>query len=263
MNIKRFIGIRVIKTAIAVIVSITLASWIGLKNPNSAGLLSILGIEVTKRKGLRSAFARISASILGLLVASALFSMLGFHVWVISLFVLVVFPILHRLRLSDGAVTGSVTMFHLYLAQTITAELVLNEILLLFVGLGSATLINIMYFPKNDEMIRAYKSKLEQLYASIFLHIAEHLKDETVVWDGSELLEASRLVEEGAYKVSHSLENSLVFGQDAYVYWQMYFYMRREQLESIQRMLGLVAQVSRTIPQGKACPLFLKNLVKM
>jgi uncharacterized membrane protein YgaE (UPF0421/DUF939 family) len=260
MNIKRFIGIRVIKTAIAVIVSITLASWIGLKNPNSAGLLSILGIEVTKRKGLRSAFARISASILGLLVASALFSMLGFHVWVISLFVLIVFPILHRLRLSDGAVTGSVTMFHLYLAQTITAELVLNEILLLFVGLGSATLINIMYFPKNDAMIRAYKSKLEQLYASIFLHIAEHLKDETVVWDGSELLEASRLVEEGAYKVSHSLENSLVFVQDAYVYWQMYFYMRREQLESIQRMLGLVAQVSRTIPQGESLASIFEEL---
>lgn len=59
-------GIRVIKTAIATIAAIYTAHYFGLEPPLSAGILAILGVEVTRMKGLRSAFDRFIASVLGL-----------------------------------------------------------------------------------------------------------------------------------------------------------------------------------------------------
>ena len=46
-----------------------------------------------------------------------------------------------------------------------------------------------------------------------------------------------------------SMENTLLFGGDPY--WRVYFFMRGEQLESIHRMIDLVAQVYQTLPQGE------------
>jgi uncharacterized membrane protein YgaE (UPF0421/DUF939 family) len=244
------VGLRVIKTAIAVVVSITIAQLLGVSSPNSAGLLAILGVGVTKRKGILNAFQRIAASVLALLFGMLLFSLFGFHIWVIGIFVFVVFPILHKMRLSDGAVTGSVVMLHVYSNGAINLDILWNELLLLIVGLGTATLINIAYMPKQDKAIVAYKSKVEELFSQIFKHIAAHLRDNSVVWDGKELLEAVEVIEQGSEAAKKTAENSLIFGGETY--GVVYFYMRGEQLESIGRMSLIVAQVYQNLPQGES-----------
>ena len=47
-------GFRVIKTAIAALMAVLIADWCGLPGPTSAGLLAILGVDVTRKE----AFAR-------------------------------------------------------------------------------------------------------------------------------------------------------------------------------------------------------------
>jgi uncharacterized membrane protein YgaE (UPF0421/DUF939 family) len=253
-------GFRVIKTALAAVAAIYISQWIGLSSPISAGLLAILGVEVTKRKGITSAFKRIAASVFALLFAAFLFSLFGFHIWMVGVFVCAVFPLLYRLRLNEGAVTGSVVMFHVYLSGVISLHGIWNEIQLLIIGLGTATLINIAYMPKMDKAILAQKARIEQLFSQIFLHIAQHLRDNRVIWDGRELLEAEEAVNVGVKLAKHSLENSLLFGTEAY--WDVYFYMRGEQLESIQRMTALVAQVYQNLPQGEWIASLFESLSK-
>ncbi|WP_254636293.1 aromatic acid exporter family protein, partial [Lysinibacillus sp. GbtcB16] len=85
----------VLKTALAVGIAMYLAHVLGLKTPAAAGLLAILGIEVTEKKGIQSALHRIAASVLALLIGSLLFTMFSFHIWVVVLFLLIVFPLLH------------------------------------------------------------------------------------------------------------------------------------------------------------------------
>ncbi|MFD0699015.1 aromatic acid exporter family protein [Paenibacillus sp. GCM10027628] len=251
-------GFRVLKTAIAVIIAMVLSQILGIKSPASAGLLAILGVEVTKKKGIQNSIHRIAASTLALIIGSGLFWMFGFHAWVVGLFVIIVFPVLHRLRISEGTVTGAVVMFHLYAYETIAPLAILNEIKLLLVGLGTATLINIAYMPKADKTIVAHKQRVEALFSVIFVKIAQHLRDNTLVWDGKELLEAGEEIERGAALAKKSMENSLIFGGDPY--WRVYFYMRGEQLESIQRMIGLVAQVYQTLPQGELVAAIFEEL---
>lgn len=242
-------GIRVIKTAIAVVVAILAARWAGLHNPVAAGLLAVLGIEVTRKKGINSALKRIGASAVGLLAASVLFRLFGFQVWVIGLFVLLVFPILNRANLREGAVTGSVVMFHLFSLESVSFATLLNELQLLLVGLGTATLVNVAYMPKADPHLTASKEKTEQLFSQIFIHIADHLRDANRLWDGAELLAARSEVDKGRELADKLQENTFFAGGSQ---WSVYFYMRSEQLESIYRMAELVAQVVEALPQGEA-----------
>ena len=241
-------GIRVIKTAVAVLASIYLAQWFGVRSPLSAGLLAILGVDVTKKKGLRTSVQRIAASLVSVTLSAILFGLLGFEIWVISLCILILYPLLVRLNLKDGVVTSSVVMFHIFMAKPITIELILNEVALLLVGLGTATLINIVYMPREDKQLLDLRKRLEACVSSILLQISYHLKDAAYVWNGSELLEAQVLLEQGLEAARRSRENSLF--QEEW-HWTSYFMMRQEQMDSIDRMLQLVAQVYQTLPHGE------------
>lgn len=245
-------GIRVIKTALAALAAIYTAFYLGLEPALAAGLLAILGVEVTRMKGLKSAFVRFVASVLGLFFASILFLLLGFHIWTISLFILIAFPILSRLQLKDGITTSAVIVFHVYAREEVTWGLIGNEVMLLIVGLGFATVVNMLYMPREDEKLLALRHRTEALFGTLFERMAQTLRNPAEVWSGSELLEASNVVQEGLRRAEMGLENR-VWGQDTQHlrYWRTYFEMRHLQLDSISQMLLRLALVYEKLPQGE------------
>ena len=169
-------GIRVIKTALAALAALYTAHYLNLQPSLSAGLLAILGVEVTRLKGLKSAFVRFMASVLGLFFASLLFMLLGFHVWTISIFILLVFPVLSRFRLKDGIVTSAVIVFHVYASEEVTTAIIGNEIMLLLTGLGWATVINLLYMPKEEKRLLELRRMTEEKFSVIFHYMAQTLR---------------------------------------------------------------------------------------
>lgn len=242
-------GIRVIKTAVAVFIAIAIAKWLRLDYALSAGLIAVLGIDITLRKSMQSVLVRIAASLTGLVIASAVFWTLGFHLGAITLFVLAVYPILARFRLGDGFVVSSVLVFHMVDKEQITAAAFGNEVGLLLVGMGTATIINVVYRPRVDRLLAQAKTKVNTLFSSIFVHMADHLRNPLTVWDGRELLEAPDAIKEGLELARRAAENKLFQTADE---WAPYFEMRRQHFDSIQRMIDLLAQVYQSLPQGEA-----------
>ncbi|OPH48450.1 hypothetical protein BC351_08255 [Paenibacillus ferrarius] len=106
-------SLRIIKSAIAAIVAMYAAELLGIHSLANTGLLPILGVEVTRRRGIRSAVNRITASVFALGAGSAIFWLCGFYPWAVGLFVLLVFTVLHHIRNREGIVTGTVVIFHL------------------------------------------------------------------------------------------------------------------------------------------------------
>lgn len=240
-------GIRIIKTALAAIAAIYTAVYLGLEPPLGAGILAILGVEVTRMKGLKSAFVRFIASVLGLFFASLIFTLFGFHIWAVAIFILITFPILSRFHLKDGIVTSSVIVFHLFNRAEVTTGIIGNEILLLFAGLGWATIVNIIYMPKDEHQLSFYRSEIERSFGVIFQEMAITLRNPAHVWNGGEILEAYNAIDEGALRSVRNRENRL-WGQEQY--WSTYFEMRRQQLESVQQMLVELAFVFEKFPQA-------------
>lgn len=241
-------GIRVVKTAAAAIAAIYTALYMELEPALAAGILAILGVEATRMKGLKSAAIRFVASVLGLFFASLIFTLFGFHYWVVAIFILFTFPILSRFMLKDGILTSCVIVFHLFAYKEVTADIIANEVLLLLVGLGWATVINVMYMPKEDRSLAALKSGLEEAFSGIFCEMALTLRDPGHVWSGGQLLEAEALMAKGEAGSLRSRENRLWLYE---AYWTSYFQMRREQFTSIGQMLAELSLVYEKVPQGE------------
>lgn len=242
-------GIRVVKTAAAVFIAIALAKAAHLDYALSCGLIAVLGIDITLKRSLQAVLVRIVASMTGLVVASVIFQILGFHLWAISLFVLIVFPILARFQLGDGFVVSSVLVFHIVDKQQVNLPNFGNELGLLILGLGTACVINLLYMPRADKRLAEVRAQVDELFTSIFNHMADHLRDPLTVWDGKELLEAPDVIKQGLELATRAAENKLFQAADS---WSLYFEMRRQHYDSITRMIDLLAQVYQSLPHGEA-----------
>ncbi|MFC5531864.1 aromatic acid exporter family protein [Cohnella yongneupensis] len=241
-------GFRVIKTAAATLTAIYTALLLGIDNPLGAGLLAILGVETTRWRGLRTVFARFMASVFGLLLASILFEAIGFHYWVLSLYILISYPLLSRVGLKDGIITGSVIVFHLFARGEVAMHSIGTELALLFIGLGWATVFNLIYMPKEKKTLEKLREVAEEGFSTIFRELATHLRDPDSIWDGEELLRSTKAIEEGIEVAGRARENRLIPQNEP---WLLYFHMRRGQLDSVQLMMESVAFVSRRVPQAE------------
>ncbi|KAA9006490.1 aromatic acid exporter family protein [Paenibacillus spiritus] len=240
-------GFRIIKTAAATLLSILLAAAAGIPNAQSAGLLAILGVEVTRKRSLKTISARFFASLVGLACGTLLFWLLGFHYWVLGLFVLLGFPLIVKTGFKEGIVTSSVIVFRVFGQAELSLHILLQQVLLLVIGLGSAGLVNLVYMPKTEGLMYGIRQEVDGLFAVIFRQMAATLRDPGHVWDGRELLLAQKTIEQGLAAAAREMENAVIRHDEA---WNVYFYMRREQLESVQNMLQLLSQVYRHMPHG-------------
>jgi len=240
-------GFRVIKTAAATLAAIYTAYLLGVENPLAAGLLAILGVETTRWRGIRVVAARFGASVLGLGLASLLFGLVGFHIWVLAVYILLAFPALGRFGLKEGVVTGAVVVFHLFARGEVTLHALGTELALLAIGLGWATVFNLAYMPKENKALTELRYLTEHAFSEVFSRLAEYLRNPDTVWDGDEILQAESAIEEGILIANRARENRLIPQDEP---WQLYFQMRRQQFESIQLMMECIALVSRHVPQA-------------
>ncbi len=241
-------GFRVIKTAIATLLAIIIADTAGVPGALSAGLLAILGVDVTRKRSIVTVSSRFFASVLGLILAFVLFYLFGFHIWVLVVYILIAFPLITRAHFKEGIVTSSVVVFRVFGGEELSFGIMLTQIELLVIGLGAAMVVNLAYMPKAEDKLLEIRRQVDGLFSVIFSHIAESLRDPYHLWDGKELIEAGKLVDSGLTSAKRALENQLISPSDT---WSVYFYMRKEQLGRIESMLELIARVYQRMPQGE------------
>lgn len=240
-------GFRIIKTAAATVLSVLLAAAVGIPNAQSAGLLAILGVETTRKRSLRTITARFTASLVGLFFGCILFWVLGFHYWVLGMYVLFGFPLIVKSGFKEGIVTSSVIVFRVFGQAEITLHVLLQQIELLVIGLGSAGLVNLIYMPQTEGAMYVIRKEVDGFFSVIFTQLARTLREPGYIWDGKELIGANTAVQRGLSAAAREMENHVINPDAA---WNVYFYMRKEQLESIQNMLQLLSQVYRQLPHG-------------
>ncbi|MBA9084101.1 uncharacterized membrane protein YgaE (UPF0421/DUF939 family) [Fontibacillus solani] len=248
---------RVIKTAIAALMAIIIADALGVEGANSAGLLAILGVDVTRKRSIATVSSRFFASILGLLLAFLLFYVFGFHIWVLAVYILIAFPLISRAHFKEGIVTSSVVVFRVFGGEHLSVDVMLTQIELLIIGLGSAVIVNMAYMPKEENKLLDIRRKVDRLLAIIFNHIAESLRDPYHLWDGKELIQAGKLVDQGLNSAQRALENQMIAPNET---WSVYFFMRKEQLDRVETMLELISLVYQRMPQGEHVAMLFDRL---
>ncbi|MFF2448682.1 aromatic acid exporter family protein [Neobacillus sp. NPDC058068] len=250
------IGYRTIKTAAGTAISILIAQQLGFHNFASAGILTILCIQVTKRRSLRTAWDRFLACVLAMPFSAVFFEGIAYHPLVIGLMLLFFIPTLVMLRAKDGVVTSSVIILHIYMAHKISLAIFLNELGVITVGIGVALLIN-LYMPSVEKILRDYQRKIEGNFKIIFCEMVRYLRTGESNWEGKEITESARLLDEAKMLALRDVENH--FLKEVNIYFH-YFKMREKQFEIIERLLPLVISITSKVKQGKMIADFLEEL---
>jgi uncharacterized membrane protein YgaE (UPF0421/DUF939 family) len=250
------IGYRTIKTALGTTIAIILAHHFGLENYVSAGILTILCIQPTKKRTVRTSWDRFIACILAMPASYVFFELFFYHPVMIGIMLLLFIPLLVLLRITDGVVTSTVIMLHIYSAGSVSWNLLLDEFAIIIIGIGVALIMN-LYMPSVDKKLEDYQKRIEELFRMIFKEMVLYLNTGQGDWDGKEIMETATLIEE-AKKISfQEIENRLLDQEQLYYH---YFRMREKQLEIIERILPLITSLPLMVEQGKMTADFFTDL---
>ncbi|MGT2397834.1 aromatic acid exporter family protein [Staphylococcus aureus] len=99
-------------------------------------------------------------------LGSAIFSLLGRDPNCTRYYRIVIYTINCRIKVQEGVITSCVILLHVFNAKSIDAHLIVNETLLLLIGLSIAFTMNLM-MPSLDKQLDEYKCKIEQQIADI------------------------------------------------------------------------------------------------
>ena len=223
------IAIKSAKYAVATFIAIFLAQWLGLDYAVSAGVIAILSLAETSKKTVQYIENLTLTMILSLLIATILFNIFGYEIWVFSLYLLITYPISVYLKSDNAIAPCAVFISHLLLEQTSDFNWWINEMLLLVIGVGIAVIVNLYQTSESGQMNKV-KVEIEAEMQTILNQLAD--KMDTSHHQNYLLYEhidqAYELAKHGEYLAMKEAENNI--SGESQIYYQNYFSMRSSQL---------------------------------
>lgn len=221
------------KMSVSATITLIIGNILGLQYATVGTVISILSIQDTRKKALIISYKRIVACSIGILISVILYSILGNGALVFGLFLIILIPLTSRLKAQEGMVPAVVLSTHFLVANEITIKLILNEILLMIIGIGTAAIANI-FMPSLEDKFKSDKEWIEEHYRIIISKMSKSLVTHTVDVDEQRIISEveKRLHEskETAYKII----NNHFFKVSSY--YTDYINMRINQFDTIKRM---------------------------
>ena len=257
LTLKKFsIGYRTLKTAIGTAIAIAIAQYFNLEFYTSAGVLTILCVQPTKKKSLESAYTRLVSAIIGMIYGFICFELLGYHPLALAVMLLLYIPTIVSLKVVDGFVSSAVIILHVYTVESFSMGLVYNELALMAIGFTTGLVIN-MYMENIGKELDYYRVRVEELYIMIFKEIASYLREGDTLWDGREIIEAIEVLNTAKSLAFKDVENHFLRRENNYY---VYFDMREKQLEIIERVLPKVTALPVIVQEAELVADFMEDL---
>lgn len=231
------IGLRTLKTGLAAVLSLTLAEFLHLQFAPAAAVISLLSLLPTKKKTWQLGPQRLFSFLVGSLLASSLFFLLGFHPLVFGLFLVLFIPLSATLKIQESLSVTTVLVTHYLSLKEVSLSLFFNEFLLLSIGLLFPFIFN-SFMPKNRKHQEENQEVLEEMFRLTLQTFAQVLNQK----ERLEIITASL----------HSLEEYVVqFQKEAEIFqenhfltedslYRDYFHMRSFQVEILKKMLPFI-----------------------
>jgi len=179
------IGARVIKTGIAVAITMFLCKYLGLEPAFFGAVSAVINMQPSIFLTLRAAQDQILVHILGIAAGFFFGYFLGVNPLSAGLIVMLLIPIYIKLKLHSGITMGIVAA--LFVLSSSTDEFFVHALArtgVIFVGLGSAMLVNVLLWPPRYNKL--LKEKLRQSNEASVLYFCRAVQD-YVGLDGKEL----------------------------------------------------------------------------
>jgi len=272
MNTKRWNLLKnknllyLLKTGIGTAIAIIIADSFGLAFSPSAGIITILTIQNTKKETIFIALKRIFGFILAIIIAYGIFGVFGYSSIAFGGFALLFIALCNAVGLQDGISMNTVLTTHFLVEQRMDLPMIINEVGLLLIGMGIGITINLI-MPKNKKQIqmeqRAFEEEMKVVLRSLandlkekvacLVQGEEHKEMENVVVGVSKLKPAStdfsHLEEEVDSLLQKAKENegNTLLADTRYLI--SYFEMRKMQIEVLKTIRDHINQIPVVLEQ--------------
>ena len=233
------IGLRTIKTVIASVLAILIATHLHLLYATAAGIIAILSVGNTKKTSLKSGLGRVLSLGLAIILSFICFTTLGFHPWAFGVFLLVFIPLSVRCNLADAIVVNSVLITHFLVEKSFSWQMILNETLLMTIGVGLALLLN-LYMPDNEKQLKEDIKAIEEDFRTIIFAMAAHLNLEKIAPLDDACLDLRSKLRAALNQAHIHQKNQWISEED---YYSDYFSMRLAQLRILRDMVNLLIEI--------------------
>lgn len=233
------IGLRTIKTVIASVLAILIATQLHLLYATAAGIIAILSVGNTKKTSLKSGLGRLLSLGVAIILSFICFTTLGFHPWAFGVFLLVFIPLSVRFNLADAIVVNSVLITHFLVEKSFSWQMILNETLLMTIGVGLALLLN-LYMPDNEKQLKEDIKAIEEDFRTIIFAMAAHLNLEKIAPLDDACLDLRSKLRAALNQAHIHQKNQWISEED---YYSEYFSMRLAQLRILRDMVNLLIEI--------------------
>lgn len=229
----KYIDHKVIKTALGTFISIYLAELFGIRFGVTAGIVTIISIQATKKESLRVALERFLASLIGLFIAVSAFYFFGFSPFVFGIFVLIFMPICLRFKLIQGFLCTVVLGTHILGLQKISFNIVKNEVYILLLGVTVALILN-MYMPNMSKKLKEKRKNIDILMKTLINYFGDVLVTGSVFVDEETLFKELKKELDEAREIAYQEYNNDLF--DSSRKDIEFVQMKRNQYKVLMRM---------------------------
>lgn len=228
------------KITIGVILAIVIAELFGLMFATTAGVIAMLSILDTRKQTYIVGLKRIGASFVAILLAVLLFTSVGHNLIALTVFLLLMIPLLVFTKSAESLAVSTVLVSHIYTIADISFAILLNEVGLVLIGVLVAMVLNVHVINIEGD-IRESQMKAEELIRKILDKMQYQLMNQC------ELSEQKRLLAELDETLTLGMNQAIAHTNNYFVkdtsYYIRYFQMRRQQyllLTNMQKYFEVV-----------------------
>ena len=172
------------------------------------------------------------STLLALAIGSIAFSLLGFNLWALGVFIALYAPCAFLLGWQIGITPSTVLVTHLLIEQSTSWGLLLNELALFLIGTSFALLAN-LYMPSNQAAIDHYHDVVEDQLKKILARFAELLGKGDGRNDARLIKELDGILKDALNLVYMDHSNHLFHQTNYHIH---YFEMRKRQNDILRDM---------------------------
>lgn len=245
------------KMSVSAVIALFLGSLLNLKFSAVASVIAILSIQDTRKKTLEFARKRIIACLLAILLSVIIYKFIGQNSLIFGLFLIIFIPLTTKLKVSEGMVPAVVLSTHLLIAENINSSWIVNEVLIMIVGVGVATVSN-LFMPSYVKEFNKDKEYIEEKYKWLLDKMANSLLSYTVDMDENKILiDLEKRLKESLNRAYKIINNKLL---SADTYYVDYMTMRINQFDILLKLRNHYEHFYMSFEQTYMISKFTKNV---
>ncbi len=164
------------KAGIGSAIAILIAEGLGLLYSTSAGIITLLSIQNTRKETFLIAGKRFLSFLMAVAISYIMFAGFGYHPLPFGGFILVFAGLSYLFHLQDGISMNAVLMTHFLIEKRMNLAMIWNEAVLLGIGMGIGIVINLI-MPNYKKVIRMKQHMLEEEMKKTLRTMALALRD--------------------------------------------------------------------------------------